>query len=92
MIFSKDADGQLIRKEFSEAYGSRFAVSPECTDGLVHEYLSMLITIDRKKGELTFRTPKLLKKLRETLVSMGERAKKAGLARKSGLFVEEWSA
>ena len=48
MIFSKDTDGQLIRKEFSEAYGSRFAVSPECTDGLVHEYLSMLITIDRK--------------------------------------------
>ena len=76
MICSKDPDGQRIRREFSEAYAGRFAVSPECTDGLVHEYLSMLITIDRKKGQMTFRMPKLFKKLRAMLESMGDRAKK----------------
>ena len=68
----------MIRKEFAEAYASRFAVSPECTDGLVHEYLSMLITIDRSKGEMTFRMPKLFKKLRAMLESMGDRARKQG--------------
>ena len=78
MICSKDPDGQQIQKEFSEAYAGRFAVSPECTDGLVHEYLSMLITIDRSKGEMTFRMPKLFKKLRAMLESMGDRARKRG--------------
>ena len=38
----------------------------------------MLITIDRKKGEMTFRMPKLFKKLRAMLESMGDRAKKRG--------------
>ena len=78
IIATKDEDGQRIRNEFSEAYASRFAVSPECTDGDVHEYLSMCITLDRKAGTMTFRMPKLFKKLRALLESMGDRAKKKG--------------
>ena len=72
MVCSKDPDGQVIRREFAEAYASRFAVSPECTDGDVHEYLSMFITIDRKEGTMTFKMPKLFKKLRTFLESMGD--------------------
>ena len=33
-------------------------VSPECIDGDGHEYLSMLLKIDRKAGTMTFRMPK----------------------------------
>ena len=83
MIATKDEDGQKIRREFSEAYASRFAVSPECTDGDEHEYLSMLLKIDRKAGTMTFRMPKLFKKLKALLESMGPKArKKAKFARK----------
>ena len=64
MIATKDEDGQKIRREFSDAYANRFAVSPECTDGDEHEYLSMLLKIDRKAGSMTFRLAKLFKKLR----------------------------
>ena len=78
IIATRDEDGQRIRNEFSDAYASRFAVSPECTDGDVHEYLSMCITIDRKAGTMTFKMPKLFKKLRTLLESMGDRAKKKG--------------
>ena len=38
----------------------------------------MLITIDRSKGEMAFRMPKLLTKLREMFESMEDRAKKRG--------------
>lgn len=51
-------------------------MSPECTDGDVHEYLSMLIAIDRRAGTLTFQMPKLFIKLKALLESMGDRAKK----------------
>ena len=78
IICSKDPDGQMIRSEISKAYAGRFAVSPQCTDGLVHEYLIMLITIDMSKGLMTFRMPKLFKKLRAMLKSMGDRARKRG--------------
>ena len=78
IIATRDEDGQRIRNEFSEAFASRFAVSPECTDGDVHEYLNMFITIDRKEGTMTFKMPKLFKKLRNLLESMGDRAKKKG--------------
>ena len=37
-VSTKDEDGRRIRAEFSEAYASRFDVSPECTDGDIHEY------------------------------------------------------
>ena len=78
IIATRDDDGQRIRNEFSDANASRFAVSPECTDGDVHEYLSMCITIDRKAGTMTFKMPKLFKKLKTLLESMGDRAKKKG--------------
>ena len=68
MIATKDEEGQRIRREFSDAYASRFAVSPECTDGDEHEYLSMLLKIDRKAGTMTFRMPKLFKKLKACLL------------------------
>lgn len=64
LIATKDADGQRTRHEFSEAYAGRYEVSPECTDGGVHEYLNILIAIDRKAGTLTFRVPSLFKKLK----------------------------
>ena len=70
LVCTKDEEGQRIRKEFSVAYGNRFEVSPECTDGDVHEYLSMLIKIDREKGTLTFQMPKLMKKLKILLQSI----------------------
>jgi len=58
-------------------------VSPECIDGDGHEYLSMLLKIDRKAGTMTFRMPKLFKKLKALLESMRTRArKKAKFARR----------
>ena len=38
----------------------------------------MLIQIDRKNGTLTFRMPKLFKKLKHLLEAMGDRAKRQG--------------
>ena len=78
LVASPDEDGQRIRHEFNEAFCKRFDLSQECTTGDEHEYLSMLINIDRKKGTLTFRMPKLYKKLKAALESMGDRAKRRG--------------
>ena len=90
MIATKDDDGQRIRREFSDAYASRFAVSPECTDGDEHEYLSMLLKIDRKAGTMTFRMPKLFKKLKALLESMGSRARrKAKFARREKRVIDK---
>jgi len=90
MIATKDEDGQKIRREFSDAYASRFAVSPECTDGDEHEYLSMLLKIDRKAGTMTFRMPKLFKKLKALLESMGSRARrKAKFARREKRVIDK---
>ena len=61
IVSTKDEDGRRIRAEFSEAYASRFDVSPECTDGDIHEYLSMLITIDRKARTMTFQSPSYIR-------------------------------
>ena len=87
IIATKDEDGQRIRQEFSDAFASRFEVSPECTDGDVHEYLSMLITIDRRAGTLTFQMPKLFIKLKALLESMGDRAKKRGKYCRKEIYV-----
>ena len=87
IIATKDEDGQRIRQEFFDAFASRFEVSPECTDGDVHEYLSMLITIDRRAGTLTFQMPKLFIKLKALLESMGDRAKKRGKYCRKEIYV-----
>ena len=78
LVASPDEDGQRIRNDFNEAFCKRFDLSEECTQGDQHEYLSMLITIDRKKGSLTFKMPKLYKKLKSALESMGDRARRRG--------------
>ena len=58
-------------------------VLPECTDGDEHEFLSLLLNIDRKAGTMTFRMPKLFKKFKALLESMGPKArKKAKFARR----------
>ena len=88
IVSTKDGDGRRIRAEFSEAYASRFDVSPECADGDIHEYLSMLITIDRKARTMTFQMPKLYKKLKTLLESMGERAKRRGRFARREIYVK----
>ena len=62
-------------------------MSPECTDGDVHEYLSMLITIDQRAGTMTFQMPKLSIKLKALLESMGDRAKKRGKYCRKEIYV-----
>ena len=63
-------------------------MSPECTDGDIHEYLSMLITIDRKARTMTFRMPKLYQKLKTLIESMGERAKRRGRFARKEIYVK----
>lgn len=88
IVCTRDVGGQTIRKESSGAYGSRIKVSPECKDGDIHEYLSMLIKIDRQAGTLKFQMPKLMKKLKTLLESIGERAKRKSKFCRKQKYVE----
>ena len=64
LICTQDSDGKMIRDEFKNAFAKRFDTSPECTSGDEHEYLSIMMKIDRLNGTMTFKTPKLYQKLR----------------------------
>ena len=67
LSFSNDQEGRRMRQDFEEKLFEEFNASPEESSGDQIEYLSMLVQIDREKGYMTFKVPKLLKKLKQLL-------------------------
>jgi len=67
LSFSNDQEGRRMRLDFEDKLFKEFNASPEESSGDQIEYLSMLVQIDREKGCMTFKVPKLLKKLKQLL-------------------------
>ena len=70
LSFSNDQEGKRMRRDFEMKLFNEFNASPEESSGDQIEYLSMLVQIDREKGSMTFRVPKLLRKLKQMLEEM----------------------
>ena len=67
LSFSNDQEGRRMRKDFEDKLFNEFNASPEESSGDQIEYLSLLVQINRERGSMTFKVPKLLIKLKQML-------------------------